>query len=335
MPLVPLYDELATTASHNVRAPGGFETWRLRAFDSKQNLFLHASLWHGYLFHPQYLKQYRRYLRHPTRMAPPIPQDYAAQELALFQNGRLISSSLTPLPPSQSFPTVSPAGLHFSLGDCQLALQPRQSNRLDITTLTSSHHWLFTNPLATLRGKLQLAAGSFSIDALACHEQRYGSSPIDAGQWLEGCVFFPQSVICFQATPTTSWIIHITSDAAEIVDQPLAWSQPKRGWFFLDYPHPRSITLADRATLTNPHILNSSPARVRLTYEAKSEGESESGHGLVELCSPARLHRPLTSFFLPRPRCDVPPITWSAALPPGDKSSPSLPAHAPAPSSSP
>src|SRR5438093_11763530 len=44
MPLVPLFDEFPSDdSSHRVRAPGGYETWRMIALDQKQNLLLTAS----------------------------------------------------------------------------------------------------------------------------------------------------------------------------------------------------------------------------------------------------------------------------------------------------
>src|SRR3954466_16249973 len=105
MPLVPLYDQPSLPqASHNVRSPGGYETWRLRAYDENQNLFLIVSLWNGYLFHPTYQKRYRDYLRHPTPTTPPLPSDFACQELALYQNDSLIACSINPLPPIEPFP---------------------------------------------------------------------------------------------------------------------------------------------------------------------------------------------------------------------------------------
>src|SRR6267142_918938 len=333
MPLVPLYDESSSAqSSHNVRAPGGYETWRIIALDKKQDLLLIASLWNGYLLDPAYASAYRRYIRHPTRTPPPLPADYACQELALYQNGKRLATSLTRLPSIEKFPAIPKDGAQFSLGSCQLIFQPLSaSNTLDLTTLTSSHHWLISNALGQLRGELNLAGGRFSIDALACQDHRYGAAPLEVPQWLEGCAFFSDHVLLFQATPTTSWLVE-TASFSRLIDQPLTYDAPSSGPWMISYP--RSISLADRATLTNPRIIDRSPIRLRLMYEAKSSTGGETGHALVEISHPHRLRNPILSFFSPRPRPGLPAITWSP-IPPTDKSSPSAPAHAHAPSSSP
>jgi hypothetical protein len=333
MPLVPLYDESSPAqSSHNVRAPGGYETWRIVALDKKQNLLLVASLWNGYLLDPAYASAYRRYIKHPTRTPPPLPSDYACQELALYQSGKRLATSLTRLASIEKFPAIPSNVAQFSMGSCHLIFQPLSaSNTLDVTTLTSSHHWLFSNALGQLRGELNLAGGRFSIDALAVQDHRYGAAPLEVPQWLEGCAFFSDHVLLFQATSTTSWLVE-TASSSRLIDQPLTYDALSSGPWMIGYP--RSISLPDRASLINPRIIDSSPVRLRLMYEVKSATHGETGHAFVEIFHPHRLRNPILSFFSPRPCSGLPPITWSP-IPPTDKSSPSAPAHAHAPSSSP
>jgi len=333
MPLVPLFDEFGPPAnSHNVRSPGGFETWRIRAYDTKQRLLLFASLWNGYLFHPTYQRRYRAYGRHPTRNQPPLPRDFACQELAIYHDGRRISTTINSIPAIDSFPALHPTGLHFSLGSCQLHLRPlHQIQGFDLITLTTSHHWLFNNPLARITGKIQFDSSEFAIDALAVHEQRFGPSPINSKHWIEGCVFFASSAICFAANYTTSWMIHLKPDGAPLIDQPLEADAAPRS--SMDIPCPRTMLLGDCATLTNPRTVHSSSYRHIRLYDAKATANSESGIAVVEFSRPGTLSDLLTNLQLPRPRPGV-PITWSP-IPPADKSSPSVPEHARGPSSSP
>jgi len=332
MPLVPLFAESPSDdAWHDVRAPGGYEAWRIVALDRKQNLLLTAALWNGYPLDPAYASAYRRYIQHPTRTAPPMPGDYASEELAIYQHGKCIASSLTRLPYIKQFPAISNDGGHLSLGSSHLVVEPVHSiDRLDLTTLTSSHHWLIANPLGRLQGELQIGTNQFSMDAVSCHDRRYGAAPIEVPQWIEGCVFFCDACALFQATPTTSWLVEATS-SLRVIDEPLTRDGRTSGPWMISYP--AAISLADRAVLTNPGILDSSPMRLRLMYEAKSS-QGEKGQAFVEISHPHRLRNPILSFFSPRPGSGLAPITWSS-IPPADKSSPSPPGHARAPSSSP
>ena len=45
------------------------------------------SIWNGYPHDPDYIKAYRRYCKRPTEFAPPLPEDYACQEIACFGAG--------------------------------------------------------------------------------------------------------------------------------------------------------------------------------------------------------------------------------------------------------
>ncbi|HEV8292177.1 MAG TPA: hypothetical protein VGP94_09645 [Tepidisphaeraceae bacterium] len=335
MPLVPLFDETEPRASsHNVRSPGGYETWRLRAYDAKQDLLLLASLWNGYLFHPTYHKRYGAYLRHPTRTVPPLPSEYACQELILYQNGRLIFSSITPLPPVQSFPVIQRSGLRLSLGSCHLDLEPHlPPTPLYFETIGPRHRWCLANPLLKVDGALQLPSlPKLIINAIACHDHRYGTEPIitSSPSWYDGCALFPGCALLFEGTPTTSWLMESTLRASQFIDHPVDTTSYNRSLFGIRYP--QSFSLADQGTLTNPRILHSSPIRLHVSYDAKSP--TESGRAFVEIFHPHRLRWRLLNFFLPSPRGNDPPLTWSP-IPPADKSSPSAPECARAPSSSP
>src|SRR6266571_1942838 len=118
MPLVPLYDETAPPAAlHAVSAPGGYETWRLVAYDPTQDLLLLMAIWHGDLLGRDYAYKYYRYLRSPTVFPPPQPKDFPVRELSLYKNGRLLTRSLVkyPLDPMIPFPTLTKP-TRFGLG---------------------------------------------------------------------------------------------------------------------------------------------------------------------------------------------------------------------------
>jgi len=79
MPKISLYrtDVADPDASHDVRAPGGYEWWYFDAEDTANDRQIVAIFLNGFIFHPGYLRAYRRYMNRPTRFAPPLPQDYA------------------------------------------------------------------------------------------------------------------------------------------------------------------------------------------------------------------------------------------------------------------
>ena len=106
MPLVPLYDESAPIhSSHNVRAPGGYETLRIVAYDAKQDLLLYAAVHEGFQNDPQYINAYRQYRRDPTHRQPPVPQEACYEELSVYHRGKRLAHSLTrSLVPTSSTP---------------------------------------------------------------------------------------------------------------------------------------------------------------------------------------------------------------------------------------
>jgi hypothetical protein len=147
--------------------------------------------------------------------------------------------------------------------------------------------------------------------------------------WLDGCALFQTEVFLFQGTHITSWLIK-SNLRSELINHPVETMSMTLGPWLIRYP--RSISLADCATLSNPRILHSSPIRLHLLYDAKSP--TEAGPAFLEISHPNRLHNPCFRVFASHPRPGVPPITWSP-IPPADKSSPSAPECARAPSSSP
>lgn len=81
-------------AWHRVAAPGGYECWHFDAEDASGDVRLVACFWEGYAFHPQYVRRYRNYLRHPTRNLPPQPREYPCAQFALYERGRVTSQFL-------------------------------------------------------------------------------------------------------------------------------------------------------------------------------------------------------------------------------------------------
>jgi len=296
MPLVPLFDETAAPqSSHQVRAPGGYESWRIAAFDPKQDLLLYAAIHEGSPLDAAYVRAFCRYLARPTRRPPPLPQEYRCEELAVYHRGQRIAHSFTRLN-SAPQPITTVSELH--VGQCKLSVTTLPPTTcLDENTFNSSHHWLVSTPLVRVSGQLHLPQHQFPLEnILACRDHVYGSARPKLKQFVEGIIFFPDSAILFQATPTTSWIVHAASDRLRVIDQPLTMDSTS------------SISIPDHITLTNPRIVDRSPFRQRILYEGKS------AHAFCDISYPHRLAWPLIGLLAPHPQPGQPVLT--AADPP-------------------
>ena len=101
MPTLPLFDQNPLAdASHNVRAPGGYEWWYFDAEDPTTDTQIVAIFLQGFIFHPKYLRQYFRYRRRPTKHAPPLPADFPCAYFVLYQQGRIVSQFMTQYQPA-------------------------------------------------------------------------------------------------------------------------------------------------------------------------------------------------------------------------------------------
>jgi hypothetical protein len=329
MALVPLYDETAAPdASHHVRAPGGYESWRTISYDAKRDLLLYGAVHEGCQSDPLYHKALHRYLRDPTRRPPPLPRDYCCEELAVYHRGQRVAYSFNRIPP----PGIPISGAQqIQVGHCIIDLQPLPPrSSLDQSTFNSSHHWLLRDPLATLRGQLDLESAHFTFEGIpACRDHRFGPALPPLRQLIDGIVFFPDSAIFFLATPTTSWIVRASRDGIELLDQPLTMMSPPAERFRFSYP--LEIVLGDAVALKNPSVIDRSLTRMRLLFTSPAD---ESIHAFCEISYPGRFTWPLFNLIAPRPSRGQPILTCSPPLP-ADKSSPSDPARARAPSSSP
>jgi hypothetical protein len=92
MPTLALFTRPANPdASHQVLAPGGFERWHFDVDDSAANRRVLIDFFEGFPFHPKYLRRYHQYIAHPTRLAPPLPQEFRSVSLTLFENDDVVT----------------------------------------------------------------------------------------------------------------------------------------------------------------------------------------------------------------------------------------------------
>ncbi|MDB5325767.1 MAG: hypothetical protein JWM57_1336 [Phycisphaerales bacterium] len=96
MPTLPLFTPNAIAdASHAVRAPGGYEWWYFDAEDPATDTQIVAIYLHGFIFHPGYLRAYKKFIRRPTKTLPPLPDNYACMYFVVYRGGKILTQSMT------------------------------------------------------------------------------------------------------------------------------------------------------------------------------------------------------------------------------------------------
>jgi hypothetical protein len=102
MPDLPMFARPADPdAWHRVTAPGGYEWWYFDAEDAGGRFRLVAILLEGFVFHPGYLRRYAKYLRRPTRTAPPVPGDHPCAYFVLYEDDKVVAQFMTEYPPAE------------------------------------------------------------------------------------------------------------------------------------------------------------------------------------------------------------------------------------------
>src|SRR5437879_510530 len=82
--------------------------------DSTSGRQIFAGLFDGYPFHPRYQRQFNRYLRNPTRVAPPLPRDFPAALYFLLERATDSDELIFQFPPGSL--VGSPGALDVRLG---------------------------------------------------------------------------------------------------------------------------------------------------------------------------------------------------------------------------
>jgi len=144
MPTLPLYAMTLTAGDpeswHRVMAPGGYETWEFTAIDESQDMWLIATLSWGSNFLPEYLRQYQRYRRHPTRFSPPRAKQFCCASFALYMNGNQLTRFETRVNGDEFSVAKGPAGVHVGANRLTLDEQGKLHLHLRGTPWRSS--WL-------------------------------------------------------------------------------------------------------------------------------------------------------------------------------------------------
>jgi hypothetical protein len=306
MPTLPLY---ATTPIagpedwHRVESPGGYEVWRFVAGDRARDLWLIASLSWGSTTDRDYLRQYARYRRRPTRHAPPVPSQNCSATLALYESGKLILQFDTPfdgfrasagqIGASADHMTVDPAGqLHLHLAGrmaaVNLSFHPLPAPSLPEIDLLDSesptHRWSLSRPVCNVTGEIAIAHEPaseplvFKINARGCHDHIWGTRPLawDFRSGLFGWVLTPERTFAFAhlvprgaRLPITRLIATDSATDDHLAAQ-AAIVRPARPRF-IARGFPRQIRFNDRLILENLRPLSAGSV-LHLIYDVRWPG---------------------------------------------------------------
>jgi carotenoid 1,2-hydratase len=205
---------------HHVTSPGGYEWWYFDAEDTRRDLQVVAILFDGFVFHPEYLRRYFRYLRRPTSVRPPVAGEYPCAYMAVYREGKLWGQFMTQYPPSMldrssdDGPRLGPCGvtrnadgsLQITMRGTPWELTARGPKTLDHHTLEATlrfrptisaapaereflsrrlsgadHRWVIANPLCEVDGEINFANESVPVLARGYHDHNYGTAPIGPG----------------------------------------------------------------------------------------------------------------------------------------------------------
>jgi carotenoid 1,2-hydratase len=197
MSTIPLYRRPATPdAAHAVKAPGGYEWWYFDAEDAATDTQIVAILLEGFVFHPGYLRAYKKYVRNPTRTPPPLPGHWPCVYLCVYRGGKILHQFMTQYAPGtfhasgetvdvtvgENRLTSSNGALNLSLAgtpwkltwqgpktlvgqtlSATLTFTPRYPHPpaervfLSRAMTDAEHHWVIANPACDVTGRIVLA----------------------------------------------------------------------------------------------------------------------------------------------------------------------------------
>jgi carotenoid 1,2-hydratase len=222
VPTIPLYQQAVQSpdAWHRVRSPGGYEWWYFDAEDPQHDRQIVAILFQGFVFHPGYLRAYARYRRRPTRVAPPLPEQFPCAYFVVYEHGRIARQFMTQYPPGAF--AARPDRPHVTVGPNTLCTDG-QTLKLNLTgtpweltfhgpvlledqqlqaELTFSphltapaqeriflsrelsgadHRWVIANPLCEVTGTICYDGQSIAFRGRGYHDHNYGTAPLGPG----------------------------------------------------------------------------------------------------------------------------------------------------------
>lgn len=214
MPTLPLFSPTTVPdASHQVRSPGGYEWWYFDAEDTATDTQVVAIFLHGFVFHPGYLRAYAKFLKHPTKRRPPLPDDFVCVYLVVYRGGKILAQVMKQVAASQysaatdrvdvrigqSSLSQSADGLRVHVEGTPWKLTGRgpitlveQTLKADLTFVPrlahppqerpflsramtgAEHHWVIANPVCDVSGKVNVTtADGSAVETISFNGRGY------------------------------------------------------------------------------------------------------------------------------------------------------------------
>lgn len=311
-------------ASHNVLAPGGFERWHFDAEDSSGEYRLAIDFYEGFPFHPTYLRRYHRYLRSPTRIAPPLPQQFRAVTFTLFDSTKPIArlfrladefgaNAMTtdesgairlqlrgaPFEVTSSVPTL----LNQQTLNADLVFKPgdaiSQAESLDPLADASEYsQYQISRAVCQVDGTVHVyGARSAPVDlrfeGRGLFDHDLGLSPMGEclARVMYGRMLLPDRAIVFEVIEeespamTRGELIQLDASGERNLDA----GEMRVEWRAtpLAIGAPPRVTFSDQLDLSNPRVLDANAVSAWVVYEAVARGEK--GTALCEVIHPMRV----------------------------------------------
>ncbi|HTL30720.1 MAG TPA: hypothetical protein VL282_15930 [Tepidisphaeraceae bacterium] len=170
------------SASHAVRAPGGYEWWHFIAEDPASDRRIVVSFFDGFPFHPGYVGCYQGYVSHSTRCRPPVPAEFPAVQFAFYEQDRVVARFLCA--PSARELVATENSTELLIGQSRMKVDSSGAISLEIRgTPWSSGTW------GPRRGEQRTLSAEVTFTprwSVSSPEQSFGSEAGAAGKqhWL-------------------------------------------------------------------------------------------------------------------------------------------------------
>lgn len=321
-------------AWHEVRAPGGYEWWRFEAHSDDGRTHIVAMLFDGLPLHPQYIRRYFRFVRNPTRRAPPVAWEYPCAYFAVLRDGRKTAQFLTQFPPgelvaSAEHPHVQiganamhrdEEGVYYvemngGSGSMRARLEFRGSGghkplRRSFPSRAATgadQAWIIGAAHYQVVGELELD-GSWQVpfSGSGYHDHCVGTGPIGIGvlRRMWGHAITDAGTVSFQLAQRRDrrladeiCLVHAGADGIrELEATPSVADAEQASLLGALLAPPERLDFGEALRLWRPRVIDASLVHARVTYEASSYGQRTEA--LCTILHPSRARWPIAGRLL-------------------------------------
>jgi hypothetical protein len=310
MPTLPLLTSPTHVDGwHRVAAPGGYETWHFDAESADRRVRLLVALHQGDPMRPAYLRRYARYRAAPTRFHPPLPREYPAVAVELFEDDRVTCRVVEHAAPHDFAASDDGSKIRIAASHVErdaatgvrhlrarvhargrtvaIHLLFRPVVRVRRSVELSPHHaWLLSDPLCTVDGEVQLLDDSGAaprivvLNGRGYHDHRVGTRSLGelARSVFSGRILLDGSLVAMhQAAGERLKLVDVTRAGAVVENEIGLYAEGSaRTDWGLRYP----------LDLPSPRVIDSTFAAATIVYDAM--GRDHKGTAMCQVVAPPR-----------------------------------------------